>query len=617
MLHPRLVRIHARLWTTASPAWRIRSVSSSHGQSASLPRRRLLPALLLLGLAPVCYTIHLDSAPLDSPVARDDTHDLSLTALIRTYAVYSMCSIPALVDNAPLLLDLSATIPGVRWLAEAFVRATFFKQFVGGDTVQDTLPVLHKLRAANTGTLLAYSVEVDEKEALRAYGPGSRTPLSTPHKHIVQEMLHCVDVVADFEDALEMKQDRKTWVAIKLSALLPDAHALTRLSAHLVATRPPPYSSLGRLPSEHTIPFPGCAHPADLGVLMPTNHQTPPPSTTPDLALTPTDLAALYTLYQDLRRICTQARARGVRIIVDGEYSWCQPAIDALVKGLMREFNKPGEGGVQPLVYGTYQGYLRRTPAQLARDLHDAREGGYALGVKLVRGAYRAYEVAAHESRSLSISPDPIPPVHLTKRETDACYDECVHLMLGAVAKDLGATTGTKTTPPPPPPPPTVGVLFGTHNWKSCDLVLEELVRLGLASKSSGTNPRILIPEPVTARVALAQLYGMCDDLTAHLVALTDTRTGPSSQESPSGHSGSPLVLKYLPYGALAEVMPYLARRAVENRGVLSAGETGGASGGIGQSGQGGARGERRRAARALRRRVWAALGWSNDTTST
>ncbi|KAG5641506.1 hypothetical protein DXG03_005078 [Asterophora parasitica] len=459
MLRPHLVRIPARLWTTASPAWRIRSLSTS--APARPRRRRLLPALLLLGLAPVGYTIHLDSAPLDSPAASDDTSDLSLAALIRTYAVYSMCSIPALVDNAPWMLDL-ATIPGVRWFAETFVRATRL-QFVGGDTAQDSIPVLQRLRAANKGALLVYSVEVDEKAASREHG--ASTPTS-PHKRIVDEMLLSIDVAADFEDTLGTKQDRKTWVAIKLSALLPDAHALARLSAHLVATRPAPYSSL-QCPD--AIPFPGCAHPADLTVLATTN-------AAPTNHLTPTDLAALHALYQSLRLICARAHTRGVRVTVDAEYSWYQPAIDAFVGALMREFNRPSgsaSGVQQPLVYGTYQAYLRRTPAQLVRELRDAREGGYALGVKL--------------------------------------------------------------------------------------------------------------------------LYGMCDDLTAHLVART--------QAQGTGGSGSPLVLKYLPYGALAEVMPYLARRAVENRGVL--GEASGER-------QGGAKGERRRAAREVRRRVRAALGWGN-----
>lgn len=84
-------------------------------------------------------------------------------------------------------------------------------------------------------------------------------------------------------------------------------------------------------------------------------------------ALTMEDIASLRELYADLTRICTQAQNRGVKVIVDAEYSWYQPAIDALTLALTREFNKlpskktPQTSKVQPLVYGTYQAYLQRS----------------------------------------------------------------------------------------------------------------------------------------------------------------------------------------------------------------------------------------------------------------
>jgi len=192
--------------------------------------------------------------------------------------------------------------------------------------------------------------------------------------------------------------------------------------------------------------------------------------------------------------------------------------------------------------FGTY-----RTPSHLALSLEDARKNNFALGVKLVRGAYHPYEVAAHHSKgsSLSISPDELPPVWAKKNETDRCYNQCVQMLLNAVRKDideshnishLGWTRfGTawiswlkgnvspdvvKSIVPSAglenrnTKMPGVGILFGTHNRESAKLVLSELVKNGLAKplldgKSFEDSETIIGIKPETVeRVAIAQLYG-------------------------------------------------------------------------------------------------------------
>ncbi|KAG6877337.1 hypothetical protein C0992_010247 [Termitomyces sp. T32_za158] len=575
----------------------LRRLQHSRHASPNAPHSRRTIGLFSGGALLAAALVSLADAPPPDP-----TTEMSLSELVRAYAVFTMCSFPSLVDNSPRLLQLATSLPVIGWFGERLVRCTFFDQvcsylpprdlisyllsliaqFVGGDTAEKTLPLLYKLRAVNKGALFAYSVEVDESEATGSPTRGEPSPSSSssPHKRIVEEMIHCVDVAADFEDGVSGKRTsgRRTWVAIKMSALLPDANILIKFSSYLLATRP-----------TRSIPYPGCPHASDLDVLR-SNH--PPPTGT----LTPHDIAALRDFHADLVRICERAQARGVKIIVDAEYSWYQPAIDALTLSLTRHFNKlpppprDGDAGtptsaaaaVQPLV----------TPALLAHSLADAKANNYALGVKLVRGAYHPYEVAAYTAR-LARAPSLLPPhadaeahVWMEKKQTDDAYDACARMLVREIREDVRGRADARGAP-------GLGVLFGTHNWDSCGVILGELLRCGLATRAqaragggdgekegTGTGA-LVVPEDVVERVAIGQLYGMCDDLTNYLVNSTASDT--------------PLIIKYVPYGALSEVMPYLSRRAIENKSVL---------------GEGAATRERRRAGDAIVRRLLGSWAW-------
>ena len=200
-----------------------------------------------------------------------------------------------------------------------------------------------------------------------------------------------------------------------------------------------------------------------------------------------------------------------------------------------------------------------RTPAHLALALADARANNYALGVKLVRGAYHPHELAAHravayDGRSLiSISPDAEPPVWLQKVETDESYNGCLQVLIKAVKEDVercekavvgghtvvekisdvtkkgwfglfaisraGNTNIKRAADKIPttialPPPPSIGVLFGTHNWTSCALILKNLVDAGLAVTSNGQEFKpeaaevVKISDEAVERIAIGQLYG-------------------------------------------------------------------------------------------------------------
>ncbi|KZT68814.1 FAD-linked oxidoreductase [Daedalea quercina L-15889] len=524
---------------------------------AGLAAGGVLTASLVLGN--VWGTLHAD-APAREAEKASERPQKSLSSLVRSYVVYSICSVPTLVDWAPTILATLTAIPGVKQVTEAIVRVTFFNQFVGGDTAEDCIPLLEQLRVEGKGSLFAYSVEVDEAEA----AGGSKEHAAAAKENVrqtIQETLHCIDVAATFEDAhasdAVTMRGRKTWVAIKLTAMVPRAETLHHFSQYLITTRPS---------SSPAILFPGQPHPSDLEVLSSRE--------VPKAPLTQEDITDLAQLRDDLRAICKKAQERGVRIIMDAEYTWYQPAVDAFLLSLQREFNALprrswfGKSStavtVQPVIYQTYQAYLRRTPEYLKQSIAAARAGGYALGAKLVRGAYHPHELAAHASSAsasappgtsvegfgdasgLSISPDPEPPVWLTKADTDACYNACAAVLLDDVSKDVRREVSS------------VGVLFGTHNWKSVDDILERMEKLGLAKRIGGVDGPLYVPDEVAERIALGQLYGMTDALSDSIVERT--------------RSSSPFLLKYIPYGALSEVMPYLSRRAIENKSVLGNG---------------------------------------------
>ncbi|KAF5356255.1 hypothetical protein D9756_004340 [Leucocoprinus leucothites] len=554
----------------------LRHASAAH----SSYRKRSRP---LAGIAAVSGGLLLAAGYVHADYLEDNVTKQPLGQLIRSYAVFSMCSIPPLVDYSPKILSILTGIPGVRQITEAIVRVTFFNQFCGGDTVEDTLPLLRALRRANRGALLNYSVEVDPASVTSNSGTGAVSKDDLPHKFLIREMIHSIDIAADFEDSLS-DGGRRTWLAVKMTALVPNAQALIKLSNHIVQSR---------TLKPDSVPFPGCPRSTDLDIVL---H----PGVSHPTSLTQQDISDLRELYEDLCRVCEHARQRGVKVIFDAEWrwdSWYQPAIDAVAHSLM----------LQPLVYTTYQAYLRRTPSHLALSLEDARKNNYALGVKLVRGAYHPSEVAAHYSKgsSLSISPDELPPVWSKKDETDRCYNQCVKMLLNAVREDvdgnrgspgdsiLGDTTrpssihsGTSWTswlkglvPSSPlkniipatvlgqrePKLPSVGILFGTHNWESAKLILSELVRNDLAEplpeekRPEDGETVISVKSEVAERVAVAQLYGMSDDLTQYLGNRTKAPT--------------PFILKCIPYGGLREVMPYLGRRAIENKSVLGDGK--------------------------------------------
>jgi len=208
--------------------------------------------------------------------------------------------------------------------------------------------------------------------------------------------------------------------------------------------------------------------------------------------------------------ICKLAKARDVEVLIDGEESWMQEAADDLAEDMMKLYNTD-----KPIVYNTLQTYRHDRLAFLKASHERAKSGGYTLGYKIVRGAYMEKErVRAEEKGYLS-------PICKDKMTTDQNFNDCLLYILDHLS--------------------TISIFIGTHNEESSFLALELMDKLGIDKKDN--------------RVWFGQLYGMSDHISFNLAA--------------EGYN----VAKYLPFGPVKDVMPYLIRRAEENTSV--AGQTG------------------------------------------
>lgn len=260
----------------------------------------------------------------------------------------------------------------------------------------------------------------------------------------------------------------------------------------------------------------------------------------------------------------------------------------------------------------------------MIESLAHAKLDGYSLGIKMVRGAYHDQELARWDDKSSSTTfraPLRAAPVWQTKPETDACYDAGIDILLDALLEDV-KTSGKKGGLP------RVGVIFATHNPESVRKVVGGMVRRKLATSRVKDEDWLRVAEvldvgsEVRKRVIMGQLYGQSCLLSVSLFAFGEARNSVLSQKLTLLHplprliccfvagmcdtltnatsatfspNGSPLVLKYVPYGALSEVLPYLGRRAIENKTVMA--------------GEGGAKAETERAKKELTRR-W--FGWEH-----
>lgn len=222
-------------------------------------------------------------------------------------------------------------------------------------------------------------------------------------------------------------------------------------------------------------------------------------------SLTIDEVALQTRMEKRVEDICKSGYQHRVKIFIDAEESWIQDTIDSLVEAMMEKYNQESV-----IVYHTFQMYRKDRLPYLKHCFELARAKGYLLGAKIVRGAYMEKERERAEEMEYES------PIHETKDSTDNDFDLAMQFCLDHYEE--------------------IASCAATHNMSSCMLQAQLIGSRNLPRNHPHLN--------------FCQLYGMSDHITFNLA-----------------HAGYN-VAKYVVYGAVEEVVPYLTRRASENTAV-------------------------------------------------
>jgi len=221
--------------------------------------------------------------------------------------------------------------------------------------------------------------------------------------------------------------------------------------------------------------------------------------------LTSNDNAAYSQFVERVNELCRRAAELNVPILIDAEDFCYQKAIDDVVELMMERYNRQ-----RAIVYNTLQMYRTDRLDYLHKLYSVASEKGFTVGAKFVRGAYMEKERERASERGYPS------PINESKAATDEMYDNALIFSVEHLDR--------------------ISIFAGTHNEDSVKLLVELVYKYSLS--------------PNDQRIWFSQLYGMSDNLTFNLAA--------------EGFN----VAKYVPYGPVTEVLPYLIRRASENTSV-------------------------------------------------
>ncbi|KAM8720036.1 hypothetical protein ACLKA7_006142 [Drosophila subpalustris] len=516
--------------------------------------------------------------------------------LVRAYMVYMICSSEKLVEHNMKLLKVARTLLGAK-LFVLLMKSSFYGHFVAGENRHTIVPALERLRSFGVKPILDYSVEEDitqeeaEKREVESSVSSAEDNVkdagALPQYHVdksfadrrykvssartyfylneatcernMETFIKCLEAVSD-DDAKEPRAlaQGATFgtgiTAIKLTAL-GRPQLLLQLSEVIMRTRKymealvggqgnvlthhktikdleQYYAGIGdnkdvqtflkNVTSDkegilHLFPWSGIV---DEDSQLSDTFRVPDPITGQMRRLisqiSPKEEEMFRNMIRRLNTIVKTAAELDVRIMIDAEQTYFQPAISRITLEMMRKYNKE-----KAIVFNTYQCYLREAYHEVVTDLEQAKRQNFYFGAKLVRGAYMDQERARASALGYA---DPVNPNY--EATTDMYHKtlaECLRRI--KVLKDVGDDARK------------IGIMVASHNEDTVRFAIENM-------KSIGISPEDKV-------ICFGQLLGMCDYITFPL--------------GQAGYSA----YKYIPYGPVEEVLPYLSRRAQENKGVL------------------------------------------------
>jgi len=507
----------------------------------------------------------------------------------RAYLVMSLCGVKPLVQHNDKLMKLGQKILG-KALFGMIMKQTFYGHFVAGEDQERIKPTIDRMQQFGVKSILDYSVEVDEsekKEDKTAFKkvaevpekPSQYTPLDEAENQEVnrkhnlnsarvffyQGEKECDDNMQTFLDCIDAVKGSTGgtgFSAIKITAL-GRPEILIRLSDCLEKTRRYYTQITGKKgmvikgkvdksafkdafkarnldANEDVQNFIDQMVGDNQGIInlfdwsslidegrnlkdvlkvpnLETGKMEPLITGDDDGALTAQEEEQFRNMVNRLHTIFKYAKEQNVRVMVDAEQSYFQPAIHRLAVEMMRTYNTSSA-----IVFNTQQCYLKKALKTVTLDLEQANRQGFYYGAKLVRGAYMEQERARANLLGYK------DPINADYEATSAMYhsvlDECLRRI--KALKEAGDD------------PQKVGIMVASHNADTVRYGVKRMEELDL--------------DPQERVLCFAQLLGMCDQITF-----------------PLGQSGYS-VYKYVPYGPVNEVLPYLSRRANENGGMLT-----------------------------------------------
>ena len=346
------------------------------------------------------------------------------------------------ITLTPLIIRSGLPVRGL-------IKKTIFRQFVGGETLEETIPVAQKLAKYNVQVILDYGVEGKE-------GEGN-------YDHAADEFIRVIDFAAT--------QPNVPFMSVKVTGI--SRFALLEKIDDLM-------------------------HKAG-GVSLMDNYKKAL------MQLSSEEANEWQRVVGRIRRICEAAKEDNVGFLVDAEETYIQDPVDALTMLMMDEYNKE-----RVVIYNTLQMYRTDRLEFLKQSYKAAQERGFILGMKLVRGAYLEKERERAQEKGYPS------PVHDTKQGTDNDFNDAVRFCLDHYEG--------------------ISVIIASHNEQSNMLGVSLLEEKNLPLNHS--------------HVHFSQLFGMSDHITFNLAQ--------------AGCN----VSKYLPFGPIGDVIPYLMRRAEENTSV-------------------------------------------------